>query len=304
LVTGGAGFIGSHIVDGLIEEGHQVAVVDDLSTGRKENLNPDARFYELDIQSSELSRVFDEFSPEWVCHQAAQIDVRKSMRDPAFDARVNILGGINLLEEARKHQVEKIVYASSGGAVYGEPQHMPVDENHPINPECPYGASKHCLEKYLQLYHRMHGLKYVTLRYSNVYGPRQDPFGEAGVVAIFTGQYLKGETPRIYGDGEQTRDFVYVEDVVKANLKAFRYHGGERVFNIGSGKETSVNQIAQKLKELTGSDIQATHTDPVEGEVKHIYLDCTKAMKKLKWNKETDIHEGLAETVKYFKNKL
>jgi UDP-glucose 4-epimerase len=297
LVTGGAGFIGSHVVDLLLESGHGVAVVDDLSTGRRENLNEDAVFYELDVCSQELEKIFKKEKFEVVVHQAAQINVRKSLSDPVFDARVNVLGSLNLLECCRKNGVERVVYASSGGAVYGEPEYLPADERHPVNPLCPYGASKYAVEKYLNMYHVNYGLDYIALRYGNVYGPRQDPLGEAGVVAIFTNKLLVGEAPVINGDGKQTRDFVYVGDVAKANLLALKARTEEGVFNIGSGVETSVNEIAKHLLDLTGSKVKPTHGPGIKGEVRRIYLNVGLAGRGLKWVPEVELEDGLGLTV-------
>ena len=242
LVTGGAGFIGSHVVDALIEEGHSVVVIDDLSSGKREHVHHDAKFHQLDIRSPDLEGVFAEERPEVVNHHAAQVDVRVSMADPIFDADVNILGSLNLLECARSHGVEKLIYASTGGAVYGQPAYLPCDEDHPVEPICPYGISKLAVEHYLYLYRQSYGLEYTILRYANVYGPRQDPFGEGGVVAIFARQMVEGEQVVINGSGEQERDFVYVDDVVRANLVAMERGDGE-TYNLGRGVGTSVNEL-------------------------------------------------------------
>jgi UDP-glucose 4-epimerase len=211
LVTGGAGFIGSHVVDTFLNNGHEVVVVDDLSTGRRSNLNPAATFYQVDIRSPQMDEIFEAERPQFVDHHAAQMDVRRSIEDPLFDADVNVLGSIKLIELAKKYGVKRFIYISTGGAVYGEPEYLPCDELHPVNPICPYGASKHTVEHYLYMYKENYDLDYVVLRYPNVYGPRQDPHGEAGVVAIFTGQMLEGEQVVINGDGEKQRVFVYVE---------------------------------------------------------------------------------------------
>ena len=243
------------------------------------------------------SGLFNDFKPQWVCHHAAQIDVRKSIKDPAFDAKVNIMGGLRVLDNCVKHEVEKLVYASSGGAVYGEPEYLPADEKHTIRPQSAYGVSKYSLERYLKLYYDNHGLEYVSLRYSNVYGPRQDPLGEAGVVAVFTEKFLNDESPTIYGDGSQTRDFVFVDDIVEANLKAFKYEGGLHVFNIGSGKETSINNLAEKIRSATGSEAEISYGRERKGEVKHIYLDCARAHHELNWMPKNNLDEGLAKTI-------
>lgn len=300
LVTGGAGFIGSHVVDFFIREGHEVVVVDNLHTGKKENLNPKARFYCLDIRSPELEEVFAQEKPEVISHQAALVNVRESMLKPILYAEVNILGSLNLLELARRYGVRKIIYASTGGAVYGEPEYLPVDEGHPINPLDPYGASKHAVEHYLHLYYLNYGIEYISLRYPNVYGPRQDPFGEAGVVAIFTGQMLRGEQPIINGSGEQERDFLYVEDVARANLLALQKEG-TGIYNLGWGKGTSVNEIFRLLKELTGYPGKAVHGPPKQGEVFKIYLKAEKARKELGWEPTVPLEEGLKRTVEYFR---
>ena len=258
LVTGGAGFIGSHVVDAYLAQGHDVVVVDNLSTGRKANLNPDATFYQADIRGSELEGIFAREEPQIVNHHAAQVDVRRSVADPIFDADVNVTGTLNLLECARHHGVEKVIYISTGGAVYGEPEYLPCDEAHPIRPLAPYGVSKHTVEHYLFLYRHNHGLPYTILRYPNVYGPRQDPYGEAGVVAIFTKQLLQGEQATIYGDGFQERDFVYVGDCAWANVLALTA-GENDIYNLASGEGTTINALFALLKEITGSGRAAAY---------------------------------------------
>ncbi len=302
LVTGGAGFIGSHVVDALVERGHEVVVVDDLSTGKREYLNPQAKFYHLDIRDAQgLEEVFAAERPEIVNHQAARANVRESMEKPVLYAEVNVIGSLNLLELSRKYGVGKFIYASTGGAVYGEPEYLPADESHPINPLDPYGASKHFLEHYLYLYGANHGLHYIALRYANVYGPRQDPYGEAGVVAIFTGQMLQGGEPIINGSGEQERDFVYVSDIAEANVKAIE-RGEDHIYNIGWGIGTSISEIFAKLKEITGYEKEAVHGPPKLGEVFKIYLDASKAQHELDWAPRVGLHEGMRRTVEYFRN--
>lgn len=301
LVTGGAGFIGSHVVDMLVNSGHEVVIVDDLSTGRLSNLNPAARFYQVDIRSAELEEVFAKELPDYVDHHAAQMDVRKSVEDPHFDADVNVLGSINLLEYARRFNVRRFVYISTGGAVYGEPEYLPCDEAHPVNPICPYGASKHTVEHYLYMYRQMYGLEYVVLRYPNVYGPRQDPHGEAGVVAIFTGQMLAEKPVTINGDGEQLRDYVYVEDCARANLMALTTDRANMIYNLGFGKGTTVNEIFSTLKGITGYGRAANHGPAKLGETRQIYLDATRARQDLGWEPLTNLFEGLEQTVEYFR---
>jgi len=302
LVTGGAGFIGSNTVDLLLEKGYSVVVVDDLSTGRSANLNRKAVFHKADIRSPELDSLFKREKPEYVIHLAAQIDVRKSVADPAYDAGINVLGSINLLECCRRNGVKKIVYASSGGAVYGEPQYNPVDEKHRIKPICPYGASKYAAEKYVEVYAASYGIEYCILRYGNVYGPRQDPLGEAGVVAVFTGLLKHGKRPVIFGDGGQTRDFCYVGDVALANLLGLERAGVSRVYNIGSGVETSVNEVTAKLIEAVGADVEPLHSDPVPGEVRRICLDARLAGMELAWKPTVNLKSGLKKTVEWVGN--
>jgi UDP-glucose 4-epimerase len=301
LITGGAGFIGSHVVDLYLEQGHRVVVVDDLSTGRRQNLNPSVVFYQTDIRSPEMDSIFQLEKPEVVNHHAAQMDVRRSVADPLFDAQVNILGSVNLLECARKHDVKRIVYASTGGAVYGEPAYLPCDESHPIDPICQYGASKHTVEHYLFLYRAIYGLEYTVLRYPNVYGPRQDAHGEAGVVAIFTGQMLADEPVVINGDGEQVRDYVYVGDCARANLQALVRANGSEIFNLGSGAGASVNAIFEHLKQITGYAREAIHGPAKLGETRQIYLEASKAARELAWRPEVGLEEGLRATVEHLR---
>ena len=303
LVTGGAGFIGSHVVDLFVAEGHQVVVVDDLSTGKGENLNHEARFYRVDIRSSELEKVFATEKPEVISHHAAKANVRESMEKPILYAEVNILGSLNLLELSRKYGVRKIIYASTGGAVYGEPQYLPVDEDHPINPLDPYGASKHHVEHYLYLYRANYGLAYTVLRYPNVYGPRQDPYGEAGVVAIFAHQMLQNRQAVINGSGEQERDFVYVGDVARSNLLALE-RGDGGIYNLGSGIGTSINEIFDRLKAITGYQGDKVHGPPKPGEVFKIRLDASRAREELGWVPQISLEEGLRRTVEYFAENL
>lgn len=302
LVTGGAGFIASHISDRYISEGYDVAIVDDLSSGKAENLNPKARFYKIDIRDKGISDVFEKERPDIINHHAAQMDVRRSVFDPAFDADVNILGMLNLLQNSVQYGVKKFVFASSGGTIYGEQEVFPALESHPTNPLCPYGISKLAGEKYLFYYKEVYGLNYVALRYGNVYGPRQSPHGEAGVVAIFTTKLLKGEQPVINGDGKQTRDYVFVKDITDANWQAtVRNFCGP--VNIGTGKETDVNEIFTKLVNLTESGTKEVHGLPKAGEQRRVLLDVNKARKVLGWKAKMSLDEGLRETVDYFQKR-
>lgn len=297
VVTGGAGFIGSHVVDLFVSRGYDVVIVDDLSTGRKSNLNPQAAFYQMDIRSPELIEIFQKEKPDFISHHAAQMDVRRSMVEPLFDADVNVVGSLNVIEAARKTGVKKFVYISSGGAAYGEPVYLPCDEDHPVNPICPYGASKHTVEHYLYMYSVNYGLNYTVLRYPNVYGPRQDPHGEAGVVAIFTGLMLKKEPVTINGDGEQERDFVFVKDCALGNLLGLNAENG--IYNLGMGKGTTINEIFSHLREITGYENEAFHGPAKLGETRRIFLDATKAHQKMGWQPTVDLHEGLTQTVAY-----
>jgi len=300
LVTGGAGFIGSHLVDRLIEEGHQVVVVDNLSTGKKKNLNKEAVFYKMDILSSRLERVFQKERPEIISHHAAQMDVRKSVSDPAFDAKSNILGLLNLLECAVKNGARRVIFASSGGAIYGDQLEFPASESHVTAPLSPYGVSKLSSEHYLYYYQKVCGLEYTALRYANVYGPRQDPFGEAGVVAIFAQKLLKGEQPTLNGNGMQTRDYVFVRDVIEANMAVMNRKVND-TFNVGTGIETSVNQLFQRLSEITGSNLKEIHGPEKKGEQKRSCLDAKKIYNALEWEPTVSLKEGLETTVDYFR---
>ncbi|MFZ1472067.1 MAG: NAD-dependent epimerase/dehydratase family protein, partial [Anaerolineae bacterium] len=284
LVTGGAGFIGSHVTDVMLAAGHEVIVVDNLSSGKRANLNPQvSAFYELDILDADgLQQVFAAHRPHAVSHQAALANVRESLHEPARYAEVNLLGSINLLEAARRHDCQRIIYASTGGACYGEPLFVPVTEDHPINPLDPYGASKHAVEHYLYLYQHNYGLAYTILRYPNVYGPRQDPLGEAGVIAIFTGAMLAGREVTINGSGEQVRDFVYVGDIARGNLLALQTPGSA-IYNLGSAVGTSVNTIFAELQGATQYPL-APHYGPAKlGEVSRTYLDASQARRDLGW---------------------
>jgi len=303
LVTGGAGFIGSHVVDLFLDRGFEVIILDDLSTGRASNINPNAKFYQMDIRDPGIRKVFEIERPDYISHHAAQMDVRRSVAQPLFDAEVNILGSINLIECAKEFNVKHFVYISSGGAAYGEPERLPCDETHPVNPICQYGASKHTVEHYLFMYHANYGMDYTVLRYPNVFGPRQDPNGEAGVVAIFTGKMLASEPVTINGDGEQTRDFVYVGDCAYANYLAVTVPHQAGIYNIGWGRPTSINEIFTTLAKVTAYPHQVSYGPAKVGETRHIYLDATKAGSDLGWSPTLSLEEGLEMTVAYFREK-
>jgi UDP-glucose 4-epimerase len=334
LVTGGAGFIGSHIVDLLIKNNYEVVIVDDLSSGREENINQKARFYKLNITDQKrLAEVFKQEKPDYICHEAAQISVSFSVRDPLFDAQTNILGSLNLLQCCLNQQVKGIVFASSGGTIYGEPEHFPISENYPFRPQSPYGISKVAIEYYLDFYQKNYNLDYISLRYGNVYGPRQDPYGEAGVIAIFIGKMLKGEIPTINGDGEYIRDYIYVEDVAQANLLALQNmvklskvvqekekakekekeieSKGEataelkfNVLNLGTERGISVNEIFSLLKKIIKFPHPANYGPPRAGDVRKNILDCRLISEVLDWQLQFDFSAGLEKTVNWFKENI
>ncbi|HEY1276825.1 MAG TPA: NAD-dependent epimerase/dehydratase family protein [Thermoleophilaceae bacterium] len=296
LVTGGAGFIGSNLADALVGRGDKVTVLDDLSTGKRENLNGGAEMVDVDVRDAEaVVALCERLRPEVIFHLAAQIDVRKSVADPALDARINVEGTINVLRAAMACG-SRVVNTSTGGAIYGEGQVIPAPEDHPVAPEAPYGLSKFCAEQYCELFTRLHGLSTVSLRYGNVFGPRQDPLGEAGVVAIFCGKLLEGGRPTVFGDGLQTRDYVYVDDVVEANLLAAESQAGGPI-NIGRGEEVSVLDIVSALAANAGADFTPEHAPERPGEVRRIALDPARAKAELGWQANVGLEEGLERTL-------
>ena len=300
LVTGGAGFIASHVVDKLIELKHHVCIVDNLFNGKEDNINDKATFYKCDITEMEkLKIVFKVEKPEVVIHHAAQIDIQISIEKPVFDAEVNIIGTINILECCREFGVRKIIYPSSA-SVYGEPRYLPVEENHEINPISFYGISKHTPEYYIKAYARLYGFTYSIFRYANVYGERQDPTGEGGVVSIFVDKLLNNQIPFIFGNGEQTRDFIYVKDIAEANILAL-YKGDNEIMNISSNKATTVNELFMLMRDIAGSNVEAIYKDVRKGDIEHSYLDNEKARKKLGWKGRFKLEDGLRETVQYYK---
>ncbi|MGD1007736.1 MAG: NAD-dependent epimerase/dehydratase family protein [Ignavibacteriaceae bacterium] len=300
LVTGGAGFIASHIADAFINEGHKVFILDNLSTGFEKNINPKAVFLKADICDKNISEFFNKEKFDVVDHHAAQMDVRRSVTDPAFDANTNILGTINLLQNCILHGVKKFIFASTGGAVYGEQNYFPADENHPLAPLSPYGISKLAVEKYLYFFKVQYNFNYTILRYANIFGPRQNPFGEAGVVAIFTNKLLNGEQPVINGTGLQTRDYVFVEDVVKANLITLKDIESD-IYNVGTGKETTVNEIFNLLSGIIGNGQKEKHGHPAPGEQMRSVITSDKMLRKFNWKPSTKLEDGLKKTVEYFR---
>jgi UDP-glucose 4-epimerase len=304
LVTGGAGFIASHVADAYIAAGHDVAIVDDLSRGAMNNVNPRARFHQGDVRDRDfVEHVFRREQPEVVNHHAAQMDVRRGVREPVFDASVNVLGSINLLDACVAHKVRRVVYVSTAGAAYGEPKEMPVPEDYPINPITPYGISKHTVEHYLFTYRFLYGVPYVVLRYGNVYGPRQSSKGEAGVCAIFCEQMLAGIRPVIYGDGGKLRDYVYIEDVTRANVLALE-RGTDEIFNIANGIPTTDYEIFRTMRDSLGlHGLEPDYVPKRPGEIDRIYLDISKANRLLGWTPCIPLEEGARRTVAFFKSR-
>ena len=303
LVTGAAGFIASQIADALIEAGHKVVILDDLSTGFENNINPKAKFIKANICDKSLYKLFETEKFDVVNHHAAQMDVRRSVKDPEFDATTNILGTINLLQNSAKHGIKKFMFASTGGAVYGEQDYFPADEKHNTQPKSPYGISKLAVEKYLYFYHSEYKLNYTILRYANIYGPRQNPFGEAGVVAIFSTKLLKDEQPIINGHGKQTRDYVFVGDVVKANLLTLKDQSSD-IYNIGTGIETDVNQLFHFINNITNAKKEEKHGPVAAGEQLRSVITSDKLFNKFGWKPSTKLEDGLKTTVDFFKDYL
>ncbi len=306
LVTGGAGFIGSQVADAYLAAGHEVGVVDDLSTGSRENLDPRVRFWQVDIRGPELERVLAEFQPEVINHHAAQMSVSASVRDPRHDADINILGTLNLLEGAVRHKARRVIFASTGGAIYGDQEDLPTAETVFTKPVSPYGVAKLAVERYLHAYRVTHGLPAIVVRYSNVYGPRQNPHGEAGVLAIFAQGILARRELIVNGDGGQTRDYVFVGDVVRANLLATEVPLGEEIaiLNIGTGVEASVNDLVAMFRQIAGGAVSWRHGPPRPGEQRRSALDCALAKRLLRWEPRVNLQAGLAETFKWFKARV
>jgi len=306
LVTGGAGFIASNLVDNLISQEHDVVIIDNLTTGKEENINSKATFYKEDIGNTEsLEKIFAEEKPDIVNHHAAQVDLRRSVRDPLYDAQVNIMGSLNLINVSSKHNVKRFIYASTGGAVYGEPRYLPVDENHIIDPQSQYGVSKHTVEHYLFVFRQTHNLPYTVLRYPNVYGPRQDPHGEAGVIAIFTEQMLDGKQSTVFGDGTKTRDYVYVGDLVNANMSAMFNEAdlsGE-IYNLGWGKEIKDIEVFEAVRDALGLSVEPLFDEKRPGEIDRICLTNTKAAKGLGWSPKVEFQEGIKLTTDFYKDR-
>ncbi|MFN3286623.1 MAG: NAD-dependent epimerase/dehydratase family protein [bacterium] len=300
LVTGGAGFVGSHVVEVLRAAGHRVAVVDVLDPGRAEFVPEGVPLYRVDVASRQLEEVFQEERPQAVCHHAAQASVAVSVREPLRDAQVNVLGTLNVLECCVRYGVGRVLFASTGGAIYGEPDRLPVSEDHPTRPVSPYGVHKLCAEQHLAAYGHLYGLRWIALRYGNVYGPRQDPYGEAGVVAIFCVAMLEGRQPVIFGDGQHTRDYVYVEDVARANLLALETDV-QGVFNVGTGVETPTREIFERVRDATGFSGEPRYAPARPGDVRRICLDIARAERVLGWRPQVTLAEGIARTVAWFR---
>ena len=298
IITGGAGFIGSNIADLLINKGYRVIIIDDLSHGKIKNVNSKTKFYKCDIRDPKILEIFKKEKPQVLIHEAAQISVSSSINDPINDASINILGTLNLLEACRKTGVERIIYPASA-AIFGEPEYLPIDENHPLNMVSGYGVTKHTVEHYLQVYKSLYDINYVALRYSNVYGPRQDSSGEGGVVAIFTEKLINNEMPYIYGDGEQIRDFVYVKDVAKANLMALTA-GDNEIFNVSTNYKITINSLLQVINLELGKEIKPNYAQERKGDIRNSYLKYDKIEESLGWTPDYDIESGIRETIDYY----
>jgi UDP-glucose 4-epimerase len=303
MITGGAGFIGSHIADTLVQKGKRVLIVDNLSTGYKSNINPKAKFYQTDISDiGNLRKIFGKERPDKVIHAAAQIKVLFSVSNPVYDAKINIIGGLNILECCRKFKVKKIVYLSTGGALYGNPRYVPADEKHPIRPISPYGLSKYVLEQYLSLYKILYGIDFISLRFSNVYGPR-DCIQSGHVIPLFIHSMINNKVPIITGDGTQGRDFIYVGDVVDAVMLSLNKNTKEKFLNIGTEKVISVNDLFNEIEDILKVQIKPKYVKERKGEVRQIYLNAKKAKEHLGWEAKTGLRDGLIETIKWFKEK-
>lgn len=302
LITGGAGFIGSNITDLLVSKGYEVVIIDDLSHGKKRNINPKAKFYQCDIRSADILEIFKNEKPQVLIHEAAQISVPNSVNDPINDASINIIGTLNLLEACRKTGVKRVIYPASA-AIFGEPEYLPIDENHPLNMTSGYGVTKHTVEHYLKVYKSLYNIDFVALRYSNVYGPRQDSSGEGGVVAIFCEKLIKGETPYIYGDGEQIRDFVYVKDVAKANLMAIT-SGDNEIFNVSTNFMITVNDLLKVINSALGKEIKAVYAEERPGDIRNSYMRYDKIKETLGWTPDYNLKRGIKETIEYYKSLL
>ena len=300
LVTGGAGFIGSHIVDEYISLGHEVCVIDNMIHGKEVNVNPKAKLYKIDIRDKNIKEIFKGEKFDVVCHQAAQISVPNSIKNPFEDADINIMGTLNILECCKDFGVKKIIYPASA-AIFGEPLYLPVDEKHPLNMQCGYGVTKHTIEHYLEVYNKLYGIKYTSFRYANVYGPRQDATGEGGVIAIFSEKFLENEAPCIFGDGEQTRDFVYVKDVAKANAIALNDLDNE-LYNVATNYKISVNDLFNVFNKITGNNLKPIYKEERIGDIKNSYMSYDKIKEACGWTPKYSLEEGLKETLEFYKN--
>ena len=300
LVTGGAGFIGSHIVDEYISLGHEVCVIDNMSHGKDRNVNLKAKLYKIDIRDKNIKNIFEKEKFDVVCHQAAQISVPNSVINPFEDADINIIGTLNILECCKDFGVKKVIYPASA-AIFGEPVYLPVDEKHPLKMQCGYGVTKHTVEHYLEVYNKLYGIKYTSFRYANVYGPRQDATGEGGVVAIFSEKFLVNEAPCIFGDGEQTRDFVYVKDVAKANAIALNELDNE-LYNVATNYEISVNHLFDMFNKITGANLRPIYKEERIGDIKNSYMSYNKIKEACGWTPKYSLEEGLRETIEFYKN--